>query len=187
LIYHLPKPGPDGRTQIILSPLELIGRVAALLPPPRQHRHRYCGVLAPNSPLRAAVTALAPETVGPEMGSKPALEAAANDPSETIRRSPARYLWVMLLARIYEAFPLTCPQCGAEMQIIAFITEAVDVRAILEHIGEPATPPRIASARGPPKWYEDSAQDSVDAEDCLPGDPLAQPEPECEYDQRLTG
>ena len=35
LIYHLPKPGLDGRTQIILSPLELIGRIAALIPPPR--------------------------------------------------------------------------------------------------------------------------------------------------------
>ncbi|MDP1346729.1 transposase, partial [Klebsiella pneumoniae] len=38
---------------------ELIDRIAALVPPPRTHRHRYFGVLAPNSPLRAAVTALA--------------------------------------------------------------------------------------------------------------------------------
>ena len=30
LIYHLPKPGPDGRSQLILSPLELIERLAAL-------------------------------------------------------------------------------------------------------------------------------------------------------------
>jgi hypothetical protein len=41
LIYHLPKPGPEGRTQLILSPLELLERIAALLPPPRQHRHRF--------------------------------------------------------------------------------------------------------------------------------------------------
>jgi hypothetical protein len=34
-------------------------RLATLVPPPRIHRHRYFGVLAPNSPLRAAVTALA--------------------------------------------------------------------------------------------------------------------------------
>jgi len=92
----------------------------------------------------------------------------------------------MLLARIYEAFPLTCPRCGAEMRIIAFITEAVDVRAILEHIGEPATPPRIAQARGPPEWYEGSAEDSSDTVNYLSGDPLAQPEPEYEYDQRVS-
>jgi hypothetical protein len=83
----------------------------------------------------------------------------------------------MPLARIDAAFPLTCPQCGAKMLIIAFITEAVDVRAILEPIGEPATPPRIASARGPPAWYEDSAEDSIAVEACLSGDPLTQPGP----------
>jgi hypothetical protein len=33
-------------------------------------------------------------------------------------RSPARYLWAMLIARIYEVFPLVCPtHCGAEMRI----------------------------------------------------------------------
>ena len=122
----------------------------------------------------------------PEPVAQPAVETVADDPVDTIQRSPARYLWAMLLARIYEVFPLTCPQCGAEMRIIAFITEAVDVRAILEHIGEPATPPRIASARGPPQWYDDSVEDAIDAENDLQGDPLAQPEPEYEYDQRVS-
>ena len=45
--------------ELHLTPLELIDRIAALVPPPRTHRHRYFGVLAPNSPLRAAVTAMA--------------------------------------------------------------------------------------------------------------------------------
>ena len=45
--------------ELHLTPLELIDRIAALVPPPRTHRHRYFGVLAPNSPLRAAVMALA--------------------------------------------------------------------------------------------------------------------------------
>jgi hypothetical protein len=43
----------------MLTPLELIERLAALIPPPRRHRHRYCGVLAPNAPLCMAVKALA--------------------------------------------------------------------------------------------------------------------------------
>ena len=43
----------------MLTPLEFIDRIAALVPPPRTHRHRYFDVLAPNSLLRAAVTALA--------------------------------------------------------------------------------------------------------------------------------
>jgi hypothetical protein len=60
------------------------------------------------------------------------------------------------------------------------------VRAILEHLGEPATPPWIASASGPPEGYEDAAGEVLDAEECLSGDPLAQPEPESEYDQRVS-
>ena len=47
---------------------------------------------------------------------------------EPIRSRVARYAWALLLARIYEAFPLLCPKCGGEMRIIAFITEAVTVR-----------------------------------------------------------
>ena len=64
-------------------------------------------------------------------------------------------------------------------------TESVVVRAILEHIGEPATPPRVAQARGPPEWYEDAGSASHWEDDsAMPGDPLAQPEPEYEFDQR---
>ncbi len=33
--------------------------MATLIPPPRIHRHRYFGVLAPNSPYRKQVTFLA--------------------------------------------------------------------------------------------------------------------------------
>ena len=45
--------------ELHLTPLELIERIAALIPPPRAHRHRYFDVLAPNSPHRAAAVALA--------------------------------------------------------------------------------------------------------------------------------
>jgi hypothetical protein len=56
VIYRLPKPQREGTTVLTLTPLELIDHLAALIPPPRLHRHRYHGALAPNSPLRAAVT-----------------------------------------------------------------------------------------------------------------------------------
>ena len=50
------KRSAKGKTgeELNLTPLELIERIAALIPPPRTHRHRYFGVLAPNSPHRAA-------------------------------------------------------------------------------------------------------------------------------------
>jgi len=59
LVYESVKPGPGGSVSLMLTPMQLLDRLAALIPPPRRHRHRYVGVLAPNSPLRAAVTALA--------------------------------------------------------------------------------------------------------------------------------
>ena len=145
LLYRLPKPRRDGCTALTLTPLELIQRLAALIPPPRAHRHRYHGVLAPNAPLRAAVTALAPAasdytTVAVEKKSE---EAAA----EGLWRSPARYLWAILLARIYESAPLVCSQCGANMRIIAFATDGVSVRGILTHIGEPTDLPSMSANR----------------------------------------
>jgi hypothetical protein len=65
------------------------------------------------------------------------------------------------------------------MRIIAFIIEAPTVRQILSHLGKPTTPPRVPPARGPP--LRDLPAAGADG-----GDPLAQPAPEYEFDQRLT-
>lgn len=40
VLYHLARPAHDGRTVVRLTPLELLDRLATLLPPPRVHRHR---------------------------------------------------------------------------------------------------------------------------------------------------
>jgi hypothetical protein len=53
---HLKSAYRDGTTHIVLEPLDLMARLAALVPPPRMHLTRYHGVFAPNSRLRAAVT-----------------------------------------------------------------------------------------------------------------------------------
>jgi hypothetical protein len=151
----------------------LLDRLAALVPPPRVHRHRYFGVLAPNSPLRAAVTALALAATTPP--------AANPDPAaEPAHRRAARYAWALLLARIYEVFPLVCSHCGGAMTIIAFITAAPTVRDILVHLGEPITPPTIAPARGPPRWEATGSEHDPAA------DPLLQSAPAFEFDQRLS-
>ena len=93
----------DGMQQIIelwLSASEFLDRIASLIRPPRKHRHRYFGVLAPNSPWRAQVAAQAGRKLG----------AGSNAPRpKTVRavsgcglaRHPARCLWAQLLGRIY--------------------------------------------------------------------------------------
>lgn len=41
LVYESRKPGPGGGISLLLAPLELIERLASLIPPPRRHWHRY--------------------------------------------------------------------------------------------------------------------------------------------------
>lgn len=57
LIYKLPPGDVLGRQYIKLTPMELLDRLAALIPPPRRHRHTYAGVFAPHSALRPLVAA----------------------------------------------------------------------------------------------------------------------------------
>jgi hypothetical protein len=90
----------------------------------------------------------------------------------------------MLLARIYAAFPLTCAFCHAAMRIIAFINEVSTVRQVLNHLGEPTRPPRIAPARGPPLW--EAAAASSPAGNDPHWELAAQPLPEIAFDQRLV-
>jgi hypothetical protein len=64
-VYRLPKPQRDRTTALTLTPRERIDHLAALLPPPRRHRHCYHGVLATNAPLRAAAIAFGREEAEP--------------------------------------------------------------------------------------------------------------------------
>lgn len=53
---------------------------------------------------------------------------SAADLPDSPHRAAARSRWARLLARIYEVFPLTCPDCGGDMRILAFITAAEHAR-----------------------------------------------------------
>jgi hypothetical protein len=55
LVYAFTKPWSDGTTGIKLSPLELLEKLAAIVPLPRVHLVRYGGSLAPHSKLRDAI------------------------------------------------------------------------------------------------------------------------------------
>jgi len=123
LIYHLPKLQRNGRTALSLTPLELLDQLAALIPPPCLHRHRYHGLLAPNSPLRTAATAYGREEASnaeqpPPAAASPFLLALPAPPSASkiaVQRTdgrPTRLDWrptqaclLVLLVR----FPLYPP------------------------------------------------------------------------------
>ena len=176
---------------------------AALVPPPRTHRHRYFGVLAPNSPFRAAVTALAqPAQPAKQVvvqaepanmsegapGVVPLGHASPPTPEPAPpKRSPAHYPWAVLIARIYEVFPLLCPLCGGQMRLIGLITEGTQIRKILDHIGVDSEPPQIFPALGPPLWDTCSDAQTDEAVHIEPDwDLAAQSAPNFEVDQRVN-
>jgi hypothetical protein len=86
-----------------------------------------------------------PSTAGEGVpGAVPLGNAAPPTPEPlSPKRSPAHYLWAVLIARIYEVFPLLCPMCGGQMRLIALIKERAQIMKILDHIGAACEPLRI--------------------------------------------
>ena len=60
----------------------------------------------------------------------------------------------------------------------AAVIEAASVQRILDHIGEPTTPPRISPCRDPPDWEEKVEPVFLDEG--------VQPEPEYPADQTVS-
>lgn len=168
--YILPKPAPDGQMVLHFKPQELLNKLAQLIPPPRKHRHRYHGVLAPNSPIRHKIIAFANQepaslTAIKEENSHPLLNIPPSSIPDGLKsresKKPSRaslYRWALLLARIFEIFPLICPKCSHPMRIISFIQDRHSIRKVLAHINEPFEPPVISPARGPPEMEFDYSQ-----------------------------
>ena len=59
-----------------------------------------------------------------------------------------------------------CPLCGGNMRPIAFITEGVQIRRVLEHFGVDTSAPRSAPEPGPPLGDDCDAQGAEGAGQC---------------------
>ena len=124
----------DGTTHIVMSPLEFMQRLAALVPRPRLHLIRFHGVLAPNARLRAAIVP------------SPA-ENASEHATEHAHGAPARLSWARLLKRVFDIDIERCPNCGGALKIIAAIEDPAVIAKILTHLGLPARAPPRSPAR----------------------------------------
>lgn len=78
LLYRLKRRWRDGTTHVGFEPLELLERLAALVPPPRFHMVRYHGVLAPAARERPRVVESVPppRPLRPEPASQPGQHCA---------------------------------------------------------------------------------------------------------------
>jgi hypothetical protein len=107
LLYRFNRPWSDGTTGIKLSPLEILEKLAALVPLPRAHLVRYSGCLAPHSTLRAAII--------------PTPRQRGVNSAETKTGTPYWH-WARLLGRVFNVDMATCPFCHrGSLRIIAAI------------------------------------------------------------------
>ncbi len=128
-----PTRSSDGTTGIKLSPLEVLEKLAALVPLPRLHLVRYGGCLAPHSTLRAAIT--------------PTPRQQGVEEPDGSTASP-NWTWARLLTRIFAIDMERCPVCQqGRLRIIAAMTERIVIKKILRHVKLAVDPPPIAPAQ----------------------------------------
>jgi hypothetical protein len=149
VVLQLKTPYQDGTTHIVMSPLEFMQRLTALIPRPRLHLIRFHGVLAPNAKLRPQIIPSSERQAGnvpvPGFPSAPVnTNNTANDHRNAPHPSaPARIRWARLLKRVFAIDMEHCPQCGGSLTIIAAIVDPTVIAKILSHLG--------LSARAPPR------------------------------------
>ena len=126
LVYTFTHPWSDGTTGIRLSPMELLEKLAALVPLPRVHLVRYGGCLAPHSHLRAVLIPT------------PRQQGVEDEETDT---GSSRCSWARLLKRVFALDMARCPWCQREVRrIIATISHGEVIRK---------TPPASEARRGP--------------------------------------
>jgi hypothetical protein len=95
---------------LLMNPLELLERLAVLVPPPRRPLLAYHGLLAPRAEWRSTI-------VPP-----PAPDDARADAGA---RAPRRWPWAQLLHRVFAIEILVCDRCGGPRRILGAVTEPV--------------------------------------------------------------
>ena len=137
LIYQMKRKFADGTQAILLSPMELIEKLCAMVPPSRAHQVLYTGVFSSHSKWRNLIV-LEPEA------------RKGFNPVTVDRHKAKNHKWSKLLMRIFKIDVGTCPKCGSDMEIRAAVHDPDSIRRYLRHIGLDEHPPPIAPARHDP-------------------------------------
>jgi hypothetical protein len=155
----LKTPYREGTTHIVMSPLEFMQRLAALIPRPRLHPIRFHGVLAPNARLRPEIIPTVPVNAHTPLSADPAEAPPAAAPARLSwarlltkppgagfeRRTPARRAKARegFRRRVFDIDLEHCPRCGGPLKIIVAIEHPAVIAKILAHLGLPTrAPPR---------------------------------------------
>ncbi len=167
--YRIKKLRNRGSKVRIMTPLDLLARLAALIPPPRHPLVRFHGAFAPRSSWRRNVV---PQPRNPT--AKPSHEHIASPPKRSKTKSscaPAalvpqtqqltpnvlsirhwerlksgalvatssRVDWPTLMRRTFDTDVLECPNCDGRLRVIAVIDDVTIARRLLAELRLPRT------------------------------------------------
>ncbi|HYO65352.1 MAG TPA: transposase [Archangium sp.] len=107
------RPLPDGTTHLLFTGLELLRRVASLVPAPRANLTRFHGVFAPGARLRPFL--LPQEKAEPEEKS-PSFAATVEEPK---KECTPRLDLAGLLRRTFALDVSACARCGGRRRVLA--------------------------------------------------------------------
>jgi hypothetical protein len=176
LIYRMKRPRGEA-LYLLLTPDELLARLATLVPPPRSHALRYHGLFAPNAKHRGRVVPSGAGRRRPWCGPSdhppaplPGPQARRPDPAlqvtdppfaDATERAPPvvagpryRVPWAELLQKVFALDVLECPRCAGRLEVIAYIAEPTVARRILDHLGLASQGPPLARARSPDDGFD---------------------------------
>jgi len=134
VVYRLQRPDRRGRTALVMTPLEFLARLAAILPAPRLALRRQLGIFSSGSPDRRKVMPA------------PVLRQSCHPTSSAHTRIP----WAELLRRVWDLDALRCDRCGGRMKPVALVQDRAEAERYLRQTGQYMPLPAAARSRGPP-------------------------------------
>jgi hypothetical protein len=146
----LKTPWRDGTVAIVMTAVQLVARLAALVPRPGQNLVRYHGVLAANARDRAAIV-----PGGQVQEQKIEDGRLIPSPLPPLPRKPrnGRYLeWALLMLRVFKVDPLRC-SCGGRLRLVAMVMAGAGAERYLRGTGLVIDALR---ARPPPTYVPDA-------------------------------
>jgi hypothetical protein len=139
VVYQLRRPWPNaqGATSLVLTPTDLLRRLAALVPAP------------PGKEAAGGTAPAADREPDEEHESAPGDDGITNDstlPEQGNRPRRRPLPWAQLLMRVFFLDVLTCPRCATALVVLALISDPPVVGKILRHLGLPDEVPALAPA-----------------------------------------
>ena len=141
LVVRFKRPWADGTNELRLWPVELLARLAAIIPQRGRNQLHYHGVFAPAARLRRSIVPSPPVAER-----HPLLPPSAQVGAGTSRWLP----WADFLLRVFAVDGLACGGCQRPMRVHAVVQGVWSIRHVLACLKTQGSGAFAAPARGPP-------------------------------------